>query len=178
MKKTLLAWMFVVMTGMSLTPANEKVLFQLDFESPDAAKALARKETVLAEPGFQSSRCVSQSVVAAHNNINLRANAVVESGMELTFDYRTETRAGELRYIGVYLITPEGKKMLNAKTKPSSQWQRARIPLTQFGVDTGSKIKEPIQPGENINLMVFNGRGAEKTTDQTVFIDNVKLVVK
>ena len=157
--------------------AAEKVLFEQDFESEDAAKSITSKKTVLTEAGPESKHCISQTVVGKYNNMGVLTDVAVEDGMVLSFDYRTDVRAGKVGYMGIYLFTPEGKKML-ATVKPTEGWKHAEVPLSKFKVDPGSKLKEAIKAGEKINEVQFYGRGDDKNVDQTAYVDNVKFIVK
>ena len=177
MKKTAWVLMAVLVLAAPATMAAEKVIFEQDFESPDAAATISAKDVVLTEPGPESRHSASRAANATHNNITLKTEASVEDGIELTFEYRIEVREGEVGYLGIYLTTPQGKKMIST-VKPSPSWTSARVPLATFRIDPGSKVKEPITTGETINTIQFYGRSKTEKADHTVYIDNVKLVVK
>jgi len=180
MKKMTWIATMAMLAALALAPfamANEKVLFELDFESPDAAEFITSKGVILSESGPESKHCMSRTAVSQYNSINLKTDIQAEEGLVLSFDFRTEVRAGQLNWLGIYLMTSDGKKMIHT-VKPSTAWTSVAAPLTTFRIDTGSKVKERIQAGETISAIQFYGRGADKTADQTVYIDNVKVFVK
>ena len=175
--RTFIGAVLALVAMTALSAAAEKVLFEQDFESADAAKSVLSKKTVLSEAGPESKHCMSQAMVSAYNSMDLAVDAKIEEGAVLTFDYRMEARTSKFRYLGLYLMTADGKHMI-ATVKPSDQWKHAAIPIAKFRVDRAAKLKEPIKAGDTVNRIRFYGRGDDKKTDQTVWIDNVKIAVK
>ena len=93
--------MAAVLMAAPVSMANEKVLFEQDFESEEVLATITPKSVVLAEPGAGTSkRCISQTANATRNSIILNVSIEAQETLELTFDYRTEVREGELLLLG------------------------------------------------------------------------------
>ena len=178
MRKAQISTIFAILALFLTVPVArcaEKPYFQQDFESLRARNALLSKGAKIVSPGADSKRCVTRSEVGKYNTIVFETNATIRDNTVLTFDYRTVVRSGNVRYLGVYLFTPDRKQII-ALVAPSPKWRTISLPLSKFHVDTNAKNKKPVQTGDKVTRMQFYGRGDDDgTTDQTIYVDNVTL---
>ena len=155
--------------------AVDKTFYAIDFEDPDHARVLAGQKAEVVEPGFESPYGAKIDTKGIYALMRFDPNVRVGKNRHVRFCYKVAVRSGKSGYVNCEIHTQEGHTGL-ARFDSGPEWQCVDFALTGLKPTDPKKAGLTLKPNDRINEIRIYSRGADKSADHTLYLDNIEVV--
>ena len=161
----------LAMAVLSVPAVAEEVLFAADFENGKAPR-----QAKIAEPGNNSAKAAMRKVSGTYVMIEARCAVKAEEGIRIEADCKVDMIGGAAPISLRFHVYGDNGKIVIKNLKPSKEWKTYTVDPFAMRPAGHSKVKEKLQPGETIHKIAIMSRHKDKTTEQALYVDNVRIV--